>query len=521
MGAALWVAVATSLGYRELRVEHTLEVLARVGPWVAHDLLRSSDGDDLTALVPTLWAQVDDVIRGLEDVEVVLDDDHRVAGIDEPVQDVEQPLDVGEVQTGGRLVEDVESLPRITPAELFRQLDPLRLTTGELGRRLSQADVAEAHLAQRLQLALDLGDAVEELGRLLDAHVEHVGDGLTAVGHLQCFLVVALTLADLAGHVDVVQEVHLDLDDAVALAVLAAAALDVEAEAARSIAAHLRLWHLGEELANVGEHPGVGRRVRARRPSDGRLVDVDHLVDEAEPGNLAGGTRTVFRTIEVLRQAAIQNVAHQRALARAADAGDTDQLAQREIHIDVLQVVLGGATHNDHLAVTLAAPPRQRDRSLTAKKRARDRLGRFQDVVERPGGDNVSAVLAGSRSDVDDEVGRPHRLFVVLDHDHRVADVSQRQQRGDQLSVVSLVQADRRLIEDVQDAHQLGADLGRQADALRLPARKRVGRAGQAQVVEADVDQELKSLADLLQNRTGDQELTFREHNLGKPVLGS
>src|ERR1700682_233618 len=98
MGAALWVAVATSLGYRELRVEHTLEVLARVGPCVAPDLPRSAAGDDLTALVPPLWAQVDDVIRGLEDVEVVLDDDHRVAGIAEPVQGDEQSRGVGEVQ---------------------------------------------------------------------------------------------------------------------------------------------------------------------------------------------------------------------------------------------------------------------------------------------------------------------------------------------------------------------------------------------------------------------------------------
>jgi hypothetical protein len=48
---------------------------------------------------------------------------------------------------------------------------------------------------------------------------------------LQGFAVVALAMADLAGHVDVGQEVHFYLDDAVAGAVFAAAALDVEAEA--------------------------------------------------------------------------------------------------------------------------------------------------------------------------------------------------------------------------------------------------------------------------------------------------
>jgi hypothetical protein len=34
---------------------------------------------------------------------VVLDDDDRLAGVDEPVEQAEQLLDVGEVEAGGRL----------------------------------------------------------------------------------------------------------------------------------------------------------------------------------------------------------------------------------------------------------------------------------------------------------------------------------------------------------------------------------------------------------------------------------
>ena len=43
------------------------------------------------------------------------------------------------------------------------------------------------------------------------------------------------------------------------------------------------------------------------------------------------------------------------------------------------------------------------------------------------------------------------------------------------------MQPDRRLVEHIQDAPQLGADLRRQPDALRLAARKRGRRAVQAQ----------------------------------------
>ena len=109
--------------------------------------------------------------------------------------------------------------------------------------------------------------------------IEHVGDRLAAVPDLERLAVVPAALALLARDVDVRQEVHLDRDDAVALARFAAAALDVEREAARLEAARLRLGHHREQLADEREEAGVGRRVGPRRPADRRLIDLDHLVE--------------------------------------------------------------------------------------------------------------------------------------------------------------------------------------------------------------------------------------------------
>jgi hypothetical protein len=50
------------------------------------------------------------VVGALDDVEVVLDDEHGVALVDEAVEDVQELLDVAEVEAGGRLVEDEEGL---------------------------------------------------------------------------------------------------------------------------------------------------------------------------------------------------------------------------------------------------------------------------------------------------------------------------------------------------------------------------------------------------------------------------
>ena len=108
--------------------------------------------------------------------------------------------------------------------------------------------------------------------------------------------------------------------------------------------------------------------------------------------------------------------------------------------------------------------------------------------------DDPPAVLAGAGAEVDEVVGRAHRLLVVLDDDHGVAEVAQPLERRDQLRVVALVQADRGLVEDVEHAHQRGADLRGQADPLRLAARQRRGGAVHREVADADVLQELQPL---------------------------
>ena len=68
---------------------------------------------------------------------------------------------------------------------------------------------------------------------------------------------------------------------------------DVEGEAPGLVAALARLRQHGVELANVGEDAGVGRRIRARRASDGRLIDADDLVDVFGAGNGCGARRAL------------------------------------------------------------------------------------------------------------------------------------------------------------------------------------------------------------------------------------
>ena len=85
----------------------------------------------------------------------------------------------------------------------------------------------------------------------------------------------------------------------------------------------------------------------------------------------------------------------------------------------------------------------------------------------------VAAVHAGPRAHLDDVIRGANRILVVLDDDHRVADVAQPLERRDHLHVVLRMQPDARLIEHVEHAHEPRADLRRQTNALRLAARER------------------------------------------------
>src|SRR5439155_25282771 len=77
--------------------------------------------------------------------------------------------------------------------------------------------------------------------------------------------------------------------------------------------------------------------------------------------------------------------------------------------------------------------------------------------------------------------------------------------------VVARVEADRWLVEDVEDADQARADLRRQSDTLPLAARQCRGTPIEREVIETDVDQEPETRDDLLQDRPGDLGLGRRE----------
>ena len=270
---------------------------------------------------------------------------------------------------------------------------------------------------------------------------------------------------------------HLDLEDAVAAACFAASALDIEAEPPGLVAAHLRFARLAEEVADGIEYARVGRGVRARRAPDGLLVDVDDLVDVLEPPDGLVLARLPLRVVEARGDALVEDLVDERRFAGARDSGHERERAEREFHAEILEVVL--LRTDDLEEFPVAGPPLRGHGDVAAAREicARNGCRHLLDFLGRPLRDDVAALRARARADVDDAVRRAHGVLVMLDDDERIAEVAQFLERREQAVVVALMQADARLIEHIEHAREPRADLCGEPDALRLAARERPRRA--------------------------------------------
>ncbi len=193
-------------------------------------------------------------------------------------------------------------------------------------------------------------------------------------------------------------------------------------------------------------------------------------------------------------------------------ASDGDEEAERDLDVDVLQVVLARALDDDRSPGRRAPLLRRLDRQLPLQVGARQRsVAVRQQVRGRALEDELSAVLARAGPEIDDVVRGADGLFVVLDDHDGVAEIAQPRERRQQRTVVALVQTDRRFVEDVKDAGQVRSDLRREADALPFSAGQRRGAAAEGQVTHADVVQEPQPVADLAQDPVRDQTLAIRQ----------
>lgn len=82
--------------------------LAGIGAFLFEDIPGNSGEYKLSTPVSALRTDVDAVVGIGDDIEIMLDDQDGIAFLHETVEDDEEFLDIGEMETGRGLIEDVD-----------------------------------------------------------------------------------------------------------------------------------------------------------------------------------------------------------------------------------------------------------------------------------------------------------------------------------------------------------------------------------------------------------------------------
>ena len=120
-------------------------------------------------------------------------------------------------------------------------------------------------------------------------------------------------------------------------------------------------------------------------------------------------------------------------------------------------------------------------------------------------------MFAGAGTKVHDVVRGHDGVGVVFDDEERVAEVAQAFEDFDQAVGIARVQANGRLVEDVERADQAGAERSGKLDALGLTAGKRGGETVERKVIEPDFVEEAQALLNFFQDFFGDRGFEFGE----------
>ena len=259
-------------------LQNSFKELSGIRLFVFRDMFGRADVNDRSASVAAVGTKVNDVVRNFYHVKIMLDNDDGVAARHKPLQDCDKFCNVVGMQSRRGLVQNIQRLAGAAFAEFGCEFHALRLAARKRGCGLTEFDVPESHVVKRLDFVVNLRNVFEIFARFLDGHFKDVVDVFALIFHFKRFSVIPLSVAHVAGDVNIRQEVHFDLYYAVAAAIFAPAARNVERKSARRISPCLRVGSRGKQFPYRGENARVRRGIAARSATDRRLIDIDDFI---------------------------------------------------------------------------------------------------------------------------------------------------------------------------------------------------------------------------------------------------
>ena len=173
-----------------MHLRRGLRVLAQrlpgVRAGVGHQVGRRAEGHQFAAGLAALRAEVDQPVAGADHIQVVLDHQQRMTGIQQLAQGPHQLGDVVKVQAGGGLIKHEQATPprcRLAAGaarfggigQKAGELEALRLAARQGGHRLPQLYVLQPHIHNRLKGTDHVMVFGKQGSRFTHRQVQHIG----------------------------------------------------------------------------------------------------------------------------------------------------------------------------------------------------------------------------------------------------------------------------------------------------------------------------------------------------------
>ena len=110
-------------------LQRLLQELRSVTYTLLDDFFGGATGNELSTSATSFGAHVYEVVGCADDVEVVLNDDDRIAFLYQSIEHAEQHSDIFEVEPRGGFVENVYRLPRVAFGEFRSEFHALTFPT--------------------------------------------------------------------------------------------------------------------------------------------------------------------------------------------------------------------------------------------------------------------------------------------------------------------------------------------------------------------------------------------------------
>ena len=250
------------------------------------------------------------------------------------------------------------------------------------------------------------------------------------------------------------------------------------------------LRHRPDRRPRVRRRRRPGHGDRRREPPGRGVIGPPALVDERP--DIGGEAFDVS-----LPGSGEERVENERRFPAARRPAHGRELAEGDADVDPPEVVGCDALEDDgpvgRGTAGVGRPARRRSREFPPQGPSRQRLAAGRDRLGAAAGDDTPAVIAAPRPEVDDVIGRPDDVGMMLDGDDGPAEIDQALEGREQVVDVGPVEARRRLLQDVEDRSAgRPAHLGGELDALGLAARQGRRALAELEVAEAEPPQDLE-----------------------------